>query len=325
MRRALLALLCLAASAPAAAQPDDGYEDFLRTVGVLGIASEDFAHAQIAIVDLSTAPEIGGASFRSENGAPGLDFDSLRLPFSITRPVARLDADLVLDFALSTQGVDEDAFALLPDLFPEREAVLAGSWRAYSGFVGAGLRWPLGDTDVSVRPLLGLSSARIADRTEVGGADAAIVREAFDGTLLDWSVWTLAAVPAVELAYERRRAVHVRVATRVSYHMTRTLARDGFLELSSDDPLASARVDLGGDFPFTLGRFGLGWRLNAGTQHLLGDLGEALPFDRYHDFGAALALGIGHLGLGAENVLVRGVVITGPDLSGWGLGFGLEL
>lgn len=273
------------------------------------------------LLDLSENTDL--AATRLEVGSdPELVVKTIKLPWR--REVAFAgDTPLQLEAGLGylhAEGVFSDIWG---GLLPGQETEVRARWEGWSGYLGAGPRFALGE-GLHLTPLFDLSLAYVTSDGDYAGPGTAFSRSLLDGILFDWHI--------TELTYGGALALDHRITFDETRWLTSLLRYDirSFDAVHASDDVPTERDSLQRlvarvehELPLGLSIGGRDLRCNQHVTYLrfLGHDADEIGFVDYFELGLGLALpyAIGP----TSGFSLSAVAIVGEDVTGWSIGGGV--
>ena len=320
--RVLLLLGCFASFSEAHAQTTisdiskDAFLELARTT--------ELGNALQALTIFGGTPGISSARYTSDPG-PGaeLKLRGIKLPPSYTfEPEAHGPRPYIEGTFGYLNALDKRAFSFLPGTVTVSDAELD----TYTAIGGAGLAFDIAEGTV-MRPIVLAGYSRIEDDVQLSGDFADQITAVADGVFFNVVTNSYVLGGALELTHKRKMSEDLgfMVEGRYSHFFVDVFnASDRVLETSDFFGTLTLRTELEGPTGATLFGSDLNWVLSARGVYLPGQVGDALGFSAFGEFGGGVKVAVPDLVPRLQAASLRAAGIVGGNVTGWTVGVSLH-
>jgi hypothetical protein len=279
-----------------------------------------------ALSIFDATPGVSTAVFNVDHSQPGTDLTlrTLQLPlrheFAPVVAGIRPYGELTLGYGNANETRDLD-------VAPPRQTKIDAKFDTYSVLTGIGATIPVVPR-FSVRPIVLAGYSRLEGGASFKGPFATELKTASRGLIDELHIDTLLLGGALEakVAWPLGDDMQLTADARYNQFYARNFnASEAVLETSDTFGVFTARTEVDGVAPLTIGGRATRWIAFVGATYLPGDLKEALDFDYFFEVGSGFGILDREIIEGIEGLSLRASLIVGQDVIGWSAGLSLDL
>lgn len=294
----------------------DAFLELARTI--------ELGNALQALTVFGGTPSISSAIYTSDLGPDAeLKLSGIKLPPSYTfepeTPGARPYVEGTFGYL---NAAEKRTFSFLPGTVTVSDAELD----TYTAIGGAGVALDVAEGTV-LRPILLAGYSRIEDNVRLSGDLADQITAVADGVFFNVVTNSYIMGGALELTHRREVAddLSFMAEGRYSHFFVDVFnASDRVLETSDFFGTLTLRTELEGPTGATLFGSDLNWVLSARGVYLPGQVGDALGFSAFGEFGGGVKIAVPDVLPRLQAASLRAAGIVGGNVTGWTLGVSLH-